>query len=136
MKRIYICSSLKPDNYSHVTQVLTQLPTNVAYLRPHPAEITALKKEDTVETDVAMIRYADEIWVLGHIGRDSTWEIGFATALNKRIRLLIDDTNRATIEQDWMLLHGKITGRLRIYENVYDFGDQFRTDAEYEPSRT
>lgn len=122
MKKVYICSSLRQENYDHVTKLLAQLPAAI-YLRPQTAEKLAAKREDTVESDVALMKHADEIWVLGRIGRDCSWEIGWAAAMNKRVRVLIDETNRATIEDDWMLRHGEVNKTLSFYDAVYGFVD-------------
>lgn len=127
MKKVYICSSLRQENYDHVTKLLAQLPVAV-YLRPQPAEKLAAKKEDTIESDVAMMKHADEIWVLGHIGRDCSWEIGWAAAMNKRVRVLIDETNRAMIEDDWMMRHGEVNKTLSFYATCYAFTDDMEKE--------
>ena len=110
MRSAYICSSLKLDNYNRTTEILEQLSDYALLLRPHPDEITKpIKKLDTVKMDIVLIEGADELWLLSKFGRDCSWELGFAAAKGKIIRVLVDNTNRAAIESDWMLhQHAKL----------------------------
>lgn len=118
--KVYICSSLKPDNYLYVSELLTKLPPAI-HLRPNASQLVADDRRHFVESDVAMIKYCDELWVLGRFGRDCTWEIGFATALGKTIRILRDRANDQVLQEDWMYMHGQVEGLLTVYESIHDF---------------
>lgn len=127
LKKVYICSSLKPENFNYVSELLKKLPKAI-YLRPFPEELTKpTKRYDTVEADIAMMQHADEIWCVGRLGRDCMVEIGYAIGIGKTIRVLVDDTNRDQLKDDWMILHGETKGILTFYEKPEDFG-QWRTN--------
>ncbi len=120
MLKVYICSSLRDDNYLHVTRLLKELPPAV-HLRPAKGEDTLEGRRNHVEIDIAMLQYCDEIWVLGAYGRDCSWEIGYAMGIKKSVRILVDDTNAHTIENDWMLQHGKQIGLLHAHSTIHGF---------------
>lgn len=114
MKKVYICSSLRPEVYERVTRLLKETLPRAIHLRPFKEQYG--NKLGHVETDVAMIRYCDEFWVVGEFGRDCSWEIGYATGLGKPIVFFCDETNRKNLESDWMMYHGANVGLLHIVE--------------------
>ena len=117
MKKVYICSSLREEPYKHVTGLLNLVTSQkeVVVLRPHFGDED--NKVGHVVQDVGMIREADELWLMGEYGRDCSWEIGFAMALGKHVRIFIDETNRHLVDQDWMLLYGEAQDNIS-YERV------------------
>lgn len=122
MLKVYICSSLKDDNYKYVTGVLKELPPAI-HLRPTPGPVggTLEDRRHHVEVDVAMIQYCDEVWVIGAYGRDCSWEMGYAMGLNKHVRILSDLTNRETLSLDWMIYHGEQVDCLSIHTSAHAF---------------
>lgn len=134
MKKVYICCSLKLPNYEHVSGLLARLPDAI-HLRPQPSQLdeltgSNLRKKNVVEADVAMIQYCDEVWVLGKFGRDCSWEIGYATALHKRVRILKEEDNAEIISSDWMFLHGETLGNLTVYDTIFDFKNAVLSTAD------
>lgn len=113
MIKVYICASLRPAVYERVTEILRNLPPAI-HLRPWGAQ-----KGDRmghVETDVAMINHADQLWLVGEYGRDCSWELGYAMGIGKPIKIFMDDSNASRIEDDWMLYHGLNLGLLEIID--------------------
>lgn len=108
----YICSSLRPKVYDHVTKLIKNLDTIFTLLRPTSGQLE--NRLEYVELDVAMIKHADEVWIMGEFGRDCSWEIGYACGLKKKIVLFLDETNAKIVEEDWMLHHGINTGLITI----------------------
>ena len=99
--KVYISSSLRPEVYARVTVLLERYGRDYEILRP------SLVQPDHWTThvidDVRMIREADEIWLMGEYGRDCSWEMGFATALGKKVRIFRDASNSTNLDNDWML---------------------------------
>lgn len=60
-------------------------------------------KKICAEFDEQLIRNCNEVWAFGQIGRDCSWELGFAAGLNKKIKIFIDNTNRDILKEDWMI---------------------------------
>lgn len=109
--KVYICSSLRPEVYAHVTDLLKRLPKAI-HMRPYATD--ASQKLAHVETDVAMIKHCDEVWVVGEYGRDCSWEIGYAAGIGKPVTVWEDYTNAKHISDDWMLHHAVTAGTARI----------------------
>lgn len=116
-KKVYICSSLRPEVYERVSRILAKMP-DVIPLRPWGAQ--AGEKEGHVETDIAMIKYSDELYVLGEFGRDCSFEIGYALGISKPVVIYRDKTNAKFLEQDWMIVHGITTGLLKIIDLPFE----------------
>jgi nucleoside 2-deoxyribosyltransferase len=112
-KKVYICSSLRPEVHARVTGILQQLPEAI-HLRPYIEQIG--NKIGHVETDVAMINWADEIWVLNEYGRDCQWEIGYAAGIKKPVIVFRDEFNRDKLEHDWMWNAGVNEGLVKVVE--------------------
>lgn len=111
MNKVYICSSLRPEVINYVNKTLYKLPRSI-HLRPWSSPDSS--KVGHVETDVAMIQYCDELWVVGEYGRDCSWEIGYAMGLGKRVVIWRDDSNKHLIAQDWMYIHGITKGNAEV----------------------
>lgn len=47
-----------------------------------------------IEADIAMISWADEVWLVGEYGRDCQWELGYATGIRKPIKVFRYQNNR------------------------------------------
>lgn len=114
LKKVYICSSLRPEVYVRVTELLNTKCPKAIHLRPY-LEQTG-NKLGHIECDVAMIHHCDELWVVGEYGRDCAWEIGYATAMGKPIKVFKDASNALSLEKDWMLYHGLIKGTLEVVD--------------------
>lgn len=123
MKKAYICSSLRLENHTKVTKLLEQLPPAI-HLRPYLDQQG--NKMGHIEADVAMINWADEIWLVGDYGRDCQWEIGYAAGIKKKVVVFLDDTNREKLEHDWMWNAGVNAGLVTIVEAA----DVIREEAE------
>lgn len=113
LKKIYICSSLRIENHTRVTEILAQLP-KVIHLRPY-LEQTG-NKLGHIEADIAMIHYCDEVWVVGEYGRDCAYEQGLATGLGKPMTVFRDEKNKERLDSDWMILHSVNKGLAKIVE--------------------
>lgn len=50
-----------------------------------------------------MIENSDEVWVFGPIGRDCSWEIGYAQGRGIKVIFFKTPLNADRIESDWML---------------------------------
>lgn len=117
-KRVYVCGSLRPEVVAHVDRKLHHLLLNldypVVFLRPDGTDLNLIM--DTVREDVAAIESCHELWQIGDLGRDSSWELGYSAALGKPIVIWVDDTNRKKIESDAMFRIGLERGLVRIRE--------------------
>lgn len=114
MKSVYICSSLRPEVYKHVSQVLTIVAKEEKLYRPQPGPID--NRNEIVASDCYGIEHCDELWVVGQLGRDCSWEIGYAMGLGKKVKIYVDSTNREMIEKDWMLHYGFKLGLLEFID--------------------
>lgn len=112
MKSVYICSSLRPEVYKHVSRVLGIVAKDEKIYRPQPGPVE--NRLEIVASDCYAIEHCDELWVIGEFGRDCSWEIGYALGLGKSVKVYRDPTNTAMVEKDWMLYHGIRLGRLQI----------------------
>ena len=123
LKKVYICSSLRKENHTKVTKILEQLPEAI-HLRPYLDQQG--NKMGHIEADIAMINWADELWLVGEYGRDCQWELGYATGIKKPIKVFRDENNRERLAQDWMWLGGVNAGLVTVYETE----DVIRQEAE------
>jgi len=102
MKRIYICSSCRPENYEYVKQLLKLYTTReMSIFHPEPQQLEEKTRYACV--DIIEIQKADEIWLIGDYGRDCSWELGYAQALQKTVCVFRCHINRAKLDDDWML---------------------------------
>lgn len=113
LKKIYICSSLRPENHARVTEILKQLPPAI-HLRPYIEQIG--NKLGHIESDIAMLYYCDEVWVVGEFGRDCAFEQGFATGIGKAMVIFRDEKNKERLDSDWMVLHAVTKGLAKIVQ--------------------
>ena len=101
IKKVYICTPLKPEKFQLDSIQRAVLGERVFAFIP-PTEEKNNKYQGSM-TDRLMIDLCDELWAFGPIGRDCSWEIGYAQGLGKPVRLYADQTNKDIIENDWML---------------------------------
>lgn len=103
MKKVYICSSCRLENYEYVTDLLSQLGLmNTAFFfRPQPGQLK--DKQIFADVDVDAINSCDEVWVMGRHGRDCSWEIGYAAGIQKPVKVYMCDVNAGDLENDWMM---------------------------------
>lgn len=114
MKSIYVCSSLRPEVYQHVSKVLSVVAKDEKIYRPQPGPLE--NRHEIVGSDCYGIEHCDELWVIGQFGRDCSWEIGYAMGLGKKVKIYVDDTNREFVDKDWMFYHGIKLGLLQIIQ--------------------
>lgn len=112
LKKVYICSSLRAENYERTTKLLDDVLPKAIHLRPFKEQKG--NRLNHVEVDIAMIKHAEEVWVVSQYGKDCSWEIGYACGKNIPVVIWRDEFNAAAIESDWMLYHGVNTGWITI----------------------
>jgi len=101
-KKIYICTPLKEEKF-----LLDKISSEIlksgdfAFIPPTGQ---LLNKKVGAKLDKLMIEQCDELWAFGMLGRDCSWEIGYATGLNKKVKIFISIENKVILEEDWMLL--------------------------------
>lgn len=78
MKKIYICSSCRKENYEYVDSLLKRLNALNSYFifRPQFGQLEDKEKYGTI--DATAIENCDELWLIGDYGRDCSWELGYA----------------------------------------------------------
>ena len=105
--KVYVCSSLKPHNVKRVDKILARLVQDyplVDFFRPYGTDPSTMM--ETVREDVREIRQCDELWQVGSYGRDSSWELGLAYGLGKRIKIFRDWQNSKKLASDEMIKIG------------------------------
>jgi nucleoside 2-deoxyribosyltransferase len=103
MKRIYVCTPLKSGKFD-LPLIVKTLPEDVFAYIP-PTDPTKPKIEGAL-LNRKMIDLCDEVWVFGPLGRDCSWEIGYAEGLGKKIIVHINNNNQDVLN-DWMLWTSK-----------------------------
>ena len=104
MKKIYVCTPLNPNkfNLDKITDILMKM--NVFAFIPPAGQLS--NKETGALLDKRMIEECNEVYVIGAVGRDCCWEIGYASGLGKPVTIFLDHTNNYLIEEDWMVTLG------------------------------
>lgn len=100
MKKVYVCTPLKAPKFNLKLITETILKYQVFAFIPPTGQLQ--DKTNGAILDKLMIENCDEIFVFGLIGRDCAWEIGYATGLNKKVTIFVDESNREMVESDWM----------------------------------
>lgn len=106
---IYVCTPLNQDkfNLKQITEVCLR---HKQFIFPFIPPIGQLSdKKLGAQLDKTMIELCNEMYVFGNIGRDCAWEIGYAAGLNKPITIFIDDSNKASFDDDWMTVCKNVT---------------------------
>lgn len=125
--KVYVCGSLRAEVVEHVDKILKDYSQfDIDFFRPYGTDTSELM--NTVVEDVEKIENCDEIWVMGQWGRDSSWEIGYAMALKKRVIFFVDETNEKLLESDWMWRIG-----FRKNEHNLQLMKKFPDDQWYKP---
>lgn len=99
--KVYISTPLMGDkfNLKKITEVLLVSPLVFAFIPP----VGQLSDKDNgALLDKNAILLCDEVWVFGKIGRDCSWEIGFARGLGKPVKLFMTKEEIEYIQEDWM----------------------------------
>lgn len=103
MKKVYVCSSCRQENYDYVTDLLTKnrLIHKAFLFRPQPGQL--LNKTEFANVDIDAINASDEVWLIGEYGRDCAWELGYAAGIKKPIKVFRCEKNEKHLEADWMM---------------------------------
>lgn len=99
-KRVYISTPLKPHKFNLKAIQEMILDKRVFAFIPTTVESTP---EAAAAVNKLMIELSDELWVFGPIGRDCSWEIGYAQGLNKPVVFFASEVNKHMVKEDWML---------------------------------
>ncbi len=100
-KLVYISTPLSKEKFNIIDIEKVILKEGVfAFIPPSDADLQA---DIGAKVDRMMLDLCDEVWVFGNIGRDCAWEMGYAAALNKPIRIYSDTTH---FKNDWMTYLG------------------------------
>lgn len=101
MKKVYISTPLKEEKFNiHDIQAMILKHKVFAFIPP------TSKKVDQHQgslVDKLSIDLCDEVWVFGPIGRDCSWEIGYAQGLGKPVVFFLNEQNEYTVKEDWMV---------------------------------
>lgn len=99
--KVYVCTPLKPGKF-HLKKILSQIvkEKGFAYIPPQENHEDRLLGSAGHKISIEM---CDELWAFGPLGRDCSWEIGYASGLGKPVKLHIDDSNRELLAGDWMI---------------------------------
>lgn len=105
-KTVYVSTPLKPTkfNLKYITEVLLKAGGLVPYIPP-----TTQTNEDGRggALDELALENSDEVWAFGPLGRDCSWELGYAYKAGKPIKIFIDETNEYLVNgEDWMVPRG------------------------------
>lgn len=99
-RRVYVSTPLKPQKFRlsliqeavRKAGVFAFIPTTVDSTPEAGAAVNKLQ-----------IELCDEVWVFGPIGRDCSWEIGYAQGLKKPVKFFATEENKHMVTEDWML---------------------------------
>lgn len=100
-KRVYISTPLKPEKFKLASIQKMILKERVFAFIP-PTE----EKNDRVmgaAVDKLQIELCDEMWVFGAIGRDCSWEVGYAQGLGIPVVFFASTENEHILDEDWMI---------------------------------
>jgi hypothetical protein len=101
IKRVYISTPLKPEKFNLDLIQRTVLKEKVFAFIP-PTEEKNDRRQGAL-IDKLQIELCDELWVFGSIGRDCSWEAGYAAGLGKPVVFFHSDDNEEVYQNDWML---------------------------------
>lgn len=109
MKKVYISTPLKEHKFN-ITDIQSEiLKFGVfAFIPPTSPKVDQWQGS---RVDKLSIELCDELWVFGPIGRDCTWEIGYAQGMGKRVIFYRSHENKHIINEDWMLFSAPIEFR-------------------------
>lgn len=112
--KVYVCSSLRPEVMTHRNAVIAGLAVPEGTRLFLPDGVDPTRKREIVREDVYEIETCDEFWIVGQYGRDCAWEVGYAMALNKKIKFFLDATNENRFNEDWMIMTGYDKGIMEV----------------------
>jgi hypothetical protein len=99
-KKVYVSTPLKPAKF-RLDQIQAQIKrAGVFAFIPTTAETTPAA---AAAINKLQIELCDELWVFGPIGRDCSWEIGYAQGLKKPVKFFQTAENEHMVKEDWML---------------------------------
>lgn len=101
MDKVYICTPLHGGKFNLDLIQKTILERNVFAFIPAQGQLE--NKTLGAILDRKMLDEASEVFVFGPIGRDCSWEIGYATGKGKKVTIFLDKTNQDILE-DWMTI--------------------------------
>lgn len=100
-KCVYISTPLKPGKFDLDLIQRVILRENVFAFIPPTEEKNDRKQGAAI--DKLQIELCDELWVFGPIGRDCSWEAGYAAGLGIPVVFFLDESNEHIHENDWMI---------------------------------
>lgn len=100
MKRVYISTPLKPEKFKLGPIQDAILKAGVFAFIPTTVDTTP---EQGAAINKLQIELADEVWVFGPIGRDCSWEIGYAQGKGIPVVFHESNENKHMVTEDWML---------------------------------
>lgn len=100
-KRVYISTPLKPEKFNLDLIQRVILREGVFAFIPPTEEKN--DREQGAAVDKLQIELCDELWIFGPIGRDCSWEAGYAAGLGKPVVFFHDDSNDHIRRDDWMV---------------------------------
>lgn len=106
MKRVYISTPLKEEKFN-ITDIQNEILKHkvFAFIPPNSPKVN---QHQGSRVDRLSIDLCDEMWVFGAIGRDCSWEIGYADGIGKKLVFYTSDHNRDVTSSDWMIWTGDI----------------------------
>lgn len=100
-KTVYICTPLSEGKFNLEKISKTIIHENVFAFIPPQAQLQS--REIGANLDRKMIDFCDEVWAFGPIGRDCSWELGYAQGLGKPTRIYLDKSNEDMVKDSWMM---------------------------------
>lgn len=98
--KVYISTPLKPEKFRLSLIQETVQKAGVFAFIPTTTDTTP---EAGAAINKLQIELCDEVWVFGPIGRDCSWEIGYAQGLKKPVKFYVTQENEHMVREDWML---------------------------------
>lgn len=98
--RVYISTPLKPHKFKLADIQAAVQKAGVFAFIPTTTDTTP---EAGAAINKLQLELCDEVWVFGAIGRDCSWEIGYAQGLKKPVKFFKTAENEHMVKEDWML---------------------------------
>lgn len=100
-KLIYICTPLKIEKFKLDLISKMLLDENIFAFIPPTEQLHG--KDIGARLDEQHIALCDELWAFGNLGRDCSWEIGYAAGLGKPRKVFLTGDNNYLRDSDWMV---------------------------------
>lgn len=100
-KRVYISTPLKPEKFN-LQAIQKQILKEEVFAFIPPTEEKNDRKTGAA-VDRLQIDLCDEVWVFGAIGRDCSWEAGYAQGKGIPVVFFLSKENEHVHRDDWMI---------------------------------